>query len=215
MGNELSDNAVRLSMVSRRQTLRGGVAAMLIGTGLLGAASTSAADVDPKAAGTQTGWRWCRKCQGFFFGSGASRCPAGNAHDSAGSFAYYLWYSDGFLDSRMQSGWRWCRKCQSLAYAGGGAGFCPGLGRHDHTGSFNYHLWHDVGPLLPSEQDQWRWCHKCQNLFYGPNQRSSWCPYASLNRHESTGSFNYMIQFTSSAPASNEAPRLPAATKEK
>ena len=40
-------------------------------------------------------WRWCKKCEGLFFGpqTPASRCPAGDKHDGSGS-------SDYILDSR-------------------------------------------------------------------------------------------------------------------
>jgi hypothetical protein len=43
-----------------------------------------------KTAKRQLDWRACRKCQGLFFGPFAGRCPAGDAHDPAGSFNYGL-----------------------------------------------------------------------------------------------------------------------------
>ena len=41
---------------------------------------------------TQPEWRWCRKCEGMFFGGHATkgRCPAGGAHDGFGSGNYNL-----------------------------------------------------------------------------------------------------------------------------
>lgn len=41
---------------------------------------------------TQTGWRWCHKCQSLFYGphQGVSRCPAGGTHDQTGSGNYTL-----------------------------------------------------------------------------------------------------------------------------
>ena len=40
----------------------------------------------------QAGWRWCRKCQGLFFGENLTngRCPAGGAHDPKQSGDYNL-----------------------------------------------------------------------------------------------------------------------------
>lgn len=214
----LSSDAARVSVLSRRQALRIGlfasVGATTIGAGLLSAGASASADAGIAAFATQEGWRWCNKCQGFFYGpSGvAGRCPAGDAHDAGGSFPYYLWYSDDPPVAYMQSGWKWCRKCQGLAYAGSGPGWCPGTGHHDHTGSFNYHLWHDVGQIFAGEQDQWRWCNKCQGLFYGPQQGSSWC--GESGRHNGSGSFNYMIQFIVAASAANTVPRQPNAVIE-
>lgn len=41
---------------------------------------------------TQSGWRWCNKCQGLFYGPGIakSHCPAGGQHDLKGSGNYSL-----------------------------------------------------------------------------------------------------------------------------
>lgn len=43
--------------------------------------------------GTQTGWSWCAKCQGLFYGPHAadSHCPAGGAH-TVGAWQYDLPY---------------------------------------------------------------------------------------------------------------------------
>jgi hypothetical protein len=40
--------------------------------------------------GTQPGWRWCRKCQGLFFGQNPDLgdCPAGDKHDPSQSGLY-------------------------------------------------------------------------------------------------------------------------------
>jgi hypothetical protein len=189
--------------LDRRTILRAGV---ITGVGAILTAGTlsgnaAAGGAISAAFATQDGWRWCGKCQGFGYGptAGSSRCAGGGQHTTAGSFAYLVWYSDDPPGAQMQSGWRWCNRCQSLAYGGAGAGWCSAGGHHDHTGSFNYHMWHDVGSLFPGEQDQWRWCRKCQNLFYGPAQGSSWC--SQSGRHDSTGSFNYMIQYDSGLTA--------------
>ena len=41
---------------------------------------------------SQDGWRWCKKCQGFFFGKNEalSNCPAGSKHSTEGSGNYVL-----------------------------------------------------------------------------------------------------------------------------
>lgn len=45
--------------------------------------------------GTQTGWRFCHKCQGLFWGPGASQsvCPRGAQHDGSGSHEYTLGFA--------------------------------------------------------------------------------------------------------------------------
>ncbi|TCO60641.1 hypothetical protein [Actinocrispum wychmicini] len=212
MTAESLNGAVRNSSINRRQALRTGLLAGIgvagVGSGLLNTAPAASAGVEIKDLIPQTNWRWCRKCQGHFFGGSGTFgfCPFGNAHDSTGSGDYYLWYSEDPPRSDMQPGWRWCRRCQSLSYAAVVTGLCPGFGRHDLGGSGNYHVFHDVGVLNPNEQDQWNWCRKCQGLFYGPNQSRSWC--AGGNRHDGTGSGNYMVQYLSS-PKSGVEGRQP------
>lgn len=46
-------------------------------------------------AGTQTGWRFCSKCQGLFWGPGQpqSVCPRGAQHDGGQSHEYTLGYA--------------------------------------------------------------------------------------------------------------------------
>ena len=68
----------------------------------------------------QSGWRWCNKCQGLFYGPGAtsSLCPAGSTHAppaESGSWDYCLLHNVP-PDSSRQSDWRWCNKCQGLFY---------------------------------------------------------------------------------------------------
>lgn len=48
----------------------------------------------PKA-GTQTGWRFCRKCQGLFWGPGEAQsvCPRGAQHDGSASHEYTLGFA--------------------------------------------------------------------------------------------------------------------------
>lgn len=46
----------------------------------------------PAKPGTQTGWRWCFKCQGLFYGpqSHNSYCPFGGEHNGSKSHEYTL-----------------------------------------------------------------------------------------------------------------------------
>lgn len=51
-------------------------------------------DPTPTPPGIQSGWKWCHKCQGLFFGHGMAKsyCPAGDTHDDTGSSDYSLPY---------------------------------------------------------------------------------------------------------------------------
>jgi hypothetical protein len=94
----------------------------------------------PELDGLQSGWRWCNKCKGLFFGTGEnSVCPAGGTHDRTGSGNYSLCH---FVeeDSNSQAGWRWCNKCMGLFYAGNSGSRCPAGAAHDATGSGAYFL---------------------------------------------------------------------------
>ncbi len=143
----------------------------------------------------QTNWRWCHKCQGLFFaGNPGSHCPAGGAHDSAGSGNYSL--VDNTPGAHGQNNWRWCHKCQGLFFGGNPGSHCPVGGAHDSAGSGNYTLAHNVPPS--PLQDHWRWCHKCQGMFFGGNPGSH-CPTGGA--HDSTGSGNYSMW--NNAPAAH------------
>lgn len=59
-------------------------------------ANVSKAPAPPKTQpGTQTGWAFCHKCQGLFYGPGMllSVCPAGGHHDDSNSHSYTLGFS--------------------------------------------------------------------------------------------------------------------------
>ena len=119
---------------------------------------------DTQIPNGQDNWRWCRKCQGLFYGGyGEGLCPAGGPHDRSNSFNYVLAHDTQIPNG--QDNWRWCRKCQGLFYGGYDEGLCPAGGRHDRSNSYNYVLVYDT--QIPNGQDNWRWCRKCQGLFYG------------------------------------------------
>jgi hypothetical protein len=135
----------------------------------------------------QDNWRWCHKCQGLFFGGNpGSHCPAGGAHDSAGSGDYFLVLNtDGAFG---QANWRWCHKCQGMFFGGNPGSHCPAGGAHDSAGSGNYTLL--IGPVAPPRQEGWRWCHKCQGFFFAPNPGSH-CPAGGA--HDAAGSGAYGV----------------------
>jgi hypothetical protein len=149
-------------------------------------------------ANEQSNWRWCRKCQGLFFGGNpGSVCPTGGSHDSAGSGNYSLVQNTpGALG---QNNWRWCHKCQGLFFGGNPGSLCPAGGNHDAAGSGNYSLVQNVPPS--PLQSRWRWCRKCQGLFFGGNPGSV-CP--SGGPHISIGSGNYSLW--NNAPAAHGQP---------
>lgn len=93
----------------------------------------------PTSVALQDKWRWCRKCEGLFYGgspANAGVCPAGGAHDAAQSGNYAL--NQGFPFPGAQPGWRWCHKCQGLHFVGSRFGPCPAGGNHEVTSSGNY-----------------------------------------------------------------------------
>jgi len=107
----------------------------------------------------QINWRWCRKCQGLFFGGFAGVCPAGLTHDMSGSGDYELQDQAG---DPGQHNWRWCHKCSGLFFAGNPTtGWCPAGGGHEHMPSSDYSLQNSG-----QTQSDWRWFHKCQGLFF-------------------------------------------------
>jgi hypothetical protein len=91
--------------------------------------------------GSQSGWRWCMKCQGLWYPENSAyvSCPAGGVHSQAGSADYTL----QLPPAQGQDTWAWCRKCQGLFFNGfADKGKCPAwinAGEvHDGTGSLNY-----------------------------------------------------------------------------
>lgn len=135
----------------------------------------------------EKGWRWCKKCQGLFFGAGsASKCPAdGGAHVKTGSGNYVL-VKDA-PGGATQAGWRRCKKCQGLFFGENSGSQCPAGGSHSKAGSGNYSL----AEMGPGEiQANWRWCNKCQGLFFNGNPGSH-CPVGGA--HDGAGSWNYVL----------------------
>jgi murein DD-endopeptidase MepM/ murein hydrolase activator NlpD len=123
-------------------------------------------------------WRWCKKCQGLFFGAEpvsdtiGGKCPKdGGKHDGSSSSNYVLVVNSA-APPAGQPGWRWCWKCQGLFFDKPGSK-CPATGEHE-KGSGKYALVLNAPPGAPG-QGGWRWCQKCQGLWMGENAGSV-CP---------------------------------------
>ncbi|HEX8366854.1 MAG TPA: hypothetical protein VF603_16360 [Allosphingosinicella sp.] len=152
------------------RTIALGGVALFAGAGLTGPAAAQGLPVGC----VQEGWRWCRKCQGMFYGrasasaGGLGRCPAGGAHDPSQSGHYYQRIG-GDIANVQQGGWSWCSKCMGLFYsrASAGMGRCPAGGAHTNAGSSAYAS--ILGNAATGQQGNWRWCRKCQGMFYRGN----------------------------------------------
>ena len=139
----------------------------------------------------QSGWRWCKKCNGLAFpGAGSSVCAGGGSHDHTRSGGYVLRLS---AVTGSQADWRWCKKCQLLAFAGSGAGQCSAGGGHDFSASGTYFLHHEVEKLPAQAQPGWRWCKNCQALHFTGVSLAS-CPAGGT--HSIVGSGRYRVPTT-------------------
>jgi len=159
-------------------TSLGAVALSVAGAGLV--------NTPAQATEFQSNWRWCRNCQGLFYGGNiaSSRCPAGGRHTATGSWNYIVPFVAG---TGTQDGWRWCATCQGLFYAlNSTSGTCPAGGGHNHRGSYEYR----VAFSPATGQEGWRWCNKCQGLFYGGFSNSR-CPAGGA--HSQAGSGRYVL----------------------
>jgi hypothetical protein len=54
--------------------------------------------IDENGAGIQSGWAWCDKCQGQFYGAfqSLSWCPAGGQHNDSESYNYAVYFDGKF-----------------------------------------------------------------------------------------------------------------------
>ncbi|MGW6724701.1 hypothetical protein ACWF9G_02250 [Nocardia sp. NPDC055029] len=106
---------------------------------------------DPDGGQGQSGWRWCRRCQGLWFettpGQFAGVCPSPDIvsqHVNFGSGHYRLEDEGNRDGAGGQAKWRWCRKCSGLFYDGfspAASGVCPAdKQHHDIIGSGSYVL---------------------------------------------------------------------------
>ena len=111
---------------------------------------------DLGGSGVQSGWRWCSKCQGLFWGSAAtdSYCPAGGQHIvTSDTYTYVLVFGTPTIawtnaqgssyTVAAQSGWLYCGKCRGLFYGHGtnSGGWCPAGSHHlQASNSYNYEM---------------------------------------------------------------------------
>jgi hypothetical protein len=110
----------------------------------------------------QTGWRWCRRCQGLVFSGIRGVCFDTTPHDLSASGEYSV--PHGTTPPGAQEGWRWCNRCQGLAFSGISDGHCFAGGSHDLSTSGEYSVPHGTTP--PGAQEGWRWCNRCQGLAF-------------------------------------------------
>jgi hypothetical protein len=135
---------------------------------------------------SQSGWRWCQKCQGLVFAGGSSRagsqlvflhanpgpCFAGAKHDTSRSAAYAVPFARG--GAGMHSRWAWCYKCQGLYSTVHKHGhWCPAGDKHDGSRSPAYAV--PFGPAGAGMQAGWAWCKSCTGLFYALNPDAGAC----------------------------------------
>lgn len=144
----------------------------------------------------QAGWRWCRKCQGMFFGDNTSKgvCPADHKEHDASKSGRYAELFGGDAPGQ-QGNWRWCHKCQGLFFNGNTSkGVCPADGHaHDASQSGAYAAL--FGNAGAGQQADWRWCHKCQGMFFDGNPSKGVCP-ADGHAHDASESGEYASIFT-------------------
>lgn len=134
----------------------------------------------------------------LFFGLPGAQgaCPAGDVHNSSGSWDYFMLFVDGDLASpNHQSGWRMCKDCRVLFYGPGvDSSSCPAGGHHNLSGSATLAVQFD-DKATPSAQKGWRWCKNCQGLFYGPNASHAPCPSGVGWFHDPSASAHYGMPF--------------------
>lgn len=140
----------------------------LVGAVLLGGAAAIAGS-ETSAQAKETGWRWCIKCEGLWYGTyGRGVCLAnpgpGHATEDSG---YYSLLAVG--EGSGQLGWSRCGKCQGLYFSGPQGnryGRCAAGGGHSRENS-GYLLQYASAGDDRDGQAGWRWCDKCELLWFG------------------------------------------------
>lgn len=164
---------------------------------------------------TQTGWRWCRNCQGLFFAGGETQgiCIGANAHDGSASGKYLMQFGEGAGNTQPQGGWRWCHQCQAMHFAGapsdvfgeGARRMCFGTlfsggpppdGSHDPSQSAHYVM--EFGEGRSDAQEGWRFCKKCFGLYFSGNPDQGNCPAGG--KHDNSKSGPYILHFEPGLP---------------
>lgn len=151
----------------------------------------------------ESGWRWCKQCQGLFLASsGHGTCPVRPTHrgmparvigphtdNQSGHYALYFRRAPGCV----QTGWTRCARCHGLYFGQNGrVGRCPASSQgHSPAAGVQYELHTCDGA---GGQEGWRWCHKCEGMFYSLSESSA-CPAGGA--HDASQSGTYFIPWGS------------------
>jgi hypothetical protein len=158
----------------------------------------------------QTGWRFCDKCHGLFFGPNTdkSRCPGGGTHNASASGQYVMHVEDSATTTQFQGGWRFCHNCAGLFFDGHPttSRTCPAGGLHDASQSGHYVM--EFGEDGPGVQGNWRFCKHCFGLFFsapgstGHNiEFQGLCPAQdAIIIHDASASGHYCMPFEQIPP---------------
>lgn len=180
--------------LSRRKLLR-----MAGGTGVAAlAAGAATVAVASPAQASESGWRWCNKCQGLWLPGGADfgNCPAGNNHVLTGSWNYSVKFN--FEGGAGQPGWFFCPYCLGMRYwSGSGSypgGWCPGVPEYPNAHGLGnqYRIETDFNNDGPGGQNWWLWCDRCYGLWYAGGNTRGVC--RSGASHRIGTSWNYIIR---------------------
>ena len=151
---------------------------------------------------TQTGWRWCGRCNNLAYGGfGDGVCFDGAPHNFAGSFAYVVPVNGVPGEAAVDWVWKWCNRCQVLFNVEFGAGLCFDGAQHSHAGSSDYGV--RIGAAPEGSQDGWRRCIRCYALTYmGFGPGACW----DGERHDGTDSLEYSLAWQPDVPPVPEPP---------
>ena len=195
--------------LDRRALLRNGlmtgfgaVAIGVMSPGLIGKARAATLRPNTVALASitvtgQSGWDFCDKCKGFYFGTeqSSSVCPAGGTHGGP-SAVYTAWMLDsGTTTTGQQSGWDFCDKCKVMYFGTEqSSSVCPAGGTHG--GPSAVYVMFTTFPPPPTNggtQSGWKFCDKCKAMYYGNEQSSSVCPAGGTHGGNSSV---YVMSFT-------------------
>jgi hypothetical protein len=138
----------------------------------------------------QQAWRYCRKCQGYFFESGGGVCPADQGHHDSSARGPHVTMNESMsthtpgwaqaLAHGWDNGWAFRDWCDLLFHHQGGAGLAGAAGGgHDASRSGQYSILYD-NPYLAVEaagyQLGWSQCTACATLFPRLNASDGSCP---------------------------------------
>ncbi|GAA3236291.1 hypothetical protein GCM10010532_074600 [Dactylosporangium siamense] len=152
------------------------------------------------ARASQSGWRWCAKCEGLWFNgdTSISDCPTGGQHVHSASGHYTLRFS--YEGGGGQDNWWYCWMCLGMWFHTPGStrfGRCPGNnhgeGSHDKDWRNSYRLETTTSNNGPGGQKNWRWCSHCESLWF--NGHATWgkCP-GSAAGHTAVNSADYILR---------------------